>query len=174
MRGVWSGAVAGLSGMVEELWFALLTVYTLPDEWARAHGALGFLLGLALSPALTLFRVLHSLLILIDRLATGVSNGCCGRDDVYTFDPLLKSHLHEQESTRLAIAHDREHMSEARERALFRAMNLALAARRIFARARPYVRTKVYGSGLGLGLLGVRVGVRVRAPLGLTRHSPAQ
>lgn len=137
VRGFWPGLLAGISGMLEEIWLAAFTFYTLPDEWARSHGALGCLVGLALSPVLTAVRALHALLILCDRLVTGVVNGCCGRDDVFTCDPLLKSHLHSLDSTKLEVAQHCEDMSRARERALLRAMVLAHAARRVYDGARP-------------------------------------
>jgi hypothetical protein len=160
VRGFWPGLLAGISGMVEEIWFSIFTFYTLPDEWARSHGALGCLVGLAFSPVLTIVRALHALLILCDRVVTGVVNGCCGRDDVFTCNPLLKSHLHALESTKLEVAQHCENMSRARERALLRAMVLAHAARRIYDHARPRTDPNVvYGT-----VAAARLSAEVRKP----------
>ena len=74
--------------MLQEIFRAPLTPFFAADRCARAHGALGCLLGIAVvGPLESALGAAHSVLILFDRIATGIANGCCGTSWVYAASP---------------------------------------------------------------------------------------
>lgn len=109
-----------------------------PDRFARSHGAFGCLWGLIVAPFFIIKYILRAIIILFDRLAVGVSNGCCGTNRLTFID--RKSYYR----VNSAADHDVElqimatrGMSKSRKRELFRGLDMAVAARSAFDKANP-------------------------------------
>ena len=188
VSGCCTGLTAGCFGMCQEWFRAPVAPFFTADRWARSHGAVGCLVGLALiGPLEAIFGVLHSILILFDRIATGIANGCCGHSWVYTCDPLMKSHQNKDKSNAERQRELRREAapSAARQEALLRALELAETARRVFDHAEPreeqrakpsqaWVSGAVYGSARAADLAAVLATPRHALQLGLAEDDAAR
>lgn len=74
LPGLWSGVFAGIVGFCAELLSLFADVFNLPDDFARRGGCVCCLLGVLLLPFVACLRLVHALIILVDRLVTGAYN----------------------------------------------------------------------------------------------------
>ena len=72
--GAWSGVLAA----PWEICAGLLGLLALPIKGVCTCGLYGFVVGLLVGLLLLLLRLLYAPLIMLDRIATGFANGCCG------------------------------------------------------------------------------------------------
>jgi hypothetical protein len=115
---------------------SIFQLYVRPDMLARSNGAFGCLCGLVLFPFYLVGYVLKALVVFVDRLSTGIANGCCHKDILFVFDPSVQARVY---STSAEID-DILQFTRPGEKRVFdidRAMQLALAANKMFKECDP-------------------------------------
>ena len=124
---------------------AFYRLFKLPDRYARTHGAFGCLFGLLLAPFYFLFFLGRSMIIFIDRLGTGICNGCCNKRYTYLCD----SGIAELENIKVTKSFQDEmtalrasELSRSRKYEIRRALELAMNARIVFRKANPFFQSK--------------------------------
>lgn len=149
LSGVLAGLLAGVVGFLFELVLAILDVFRVPDDWARWGGALGCVAGLVLAvPSVLLYRPIHAVAVLIDRVATGSFNAWIAwrdpehghlRQRAYIFDASLSIEARRRlgGGAPTLEAHEAEvaehaNTSHARAAAVLDALDLAAGARAVF------------------------------------------
>jgi sterol 3beta-glucosyltransferase len=123
-----------LYGAFEAIW----EIFAKADQFARSSGAIGCLFGLIVSGFYVILGLLTALLIFCDRLAVGFTNGCCGKEKDYVFNPAWKAKVHNTPF----IASEREAflthgIPKARRRELHEAMKIVVKARIVFQSCKP-------------------------------------
>jgi len=135
----------GVYGFFYYVIAAFYRVFKIPDRYARTHGAFGCLFGLILAPFYVLFYFGRAVLIFIDRLGTGICNGCCHKRYIYLCDRTIsdidgvKETYTLKEEIRVLRASE---VSEGRKYEIRRALELAIKARTVFKKARPFFPDK--------------------------------
>ena len=132
------GCMVGWIGFFCNIVRSPCQLYAKPDRFARSHGAFGCLWGLFVSPFYVLKYILHGLVILLDRIIVGVSNGCYGTNRLTLFDHKsyyrVNSVADVDVELQLLAARG---MSKSRKNELFRGLDMAVAARNVFDAANP-------------------------------------
>jgi len=133
-RGCW----AGWAGFFHNVLRSPIQLFAKPDKFARSHGAFGCLWGLIVSPFFILKYILHGVIVLIDRLVIGVSNGCFGTRYLYFCDPGSYYRVHSVAEVDTEL-HERasKGLSKTRKKELFRGLDMAVSALRCFEAADP-------------------------------------
>lgn len=133
-RGCW----AGWAGFFHSVLRSPIQLFAKPDKFARSHGAFGCLWGLIVSPFFILKYIIHGLIILIDRLVIGVSNGCFGTRYLYFCDPGSYYRVHSVAEVDTEL-HERaaKGLSKRRKKELFHGLDMAVSALRCFEAANP-------------------------------------
>lgn len=135
----------GVYGFFYYVIAAFYRIFKIPDRCARTHGAFGCLFGLILAPFYFLFYFGRALLIFIDRLGTGICNGCCHKRYIYLCDKTIsdidevKETYSFKEEMRVLRASE---LSKSRKYEIRRALELAIKARTVFKKARPFFPDK--------------------------------
>lgn len=135
----------GVYGFFYYVVAAFYRVFKVPDKYARSHGAFGCLFGLILSPIYFVFYVGRAILIFIDRLGTGICNGCCHKRYIYLCDKTISDIDHVkvtktfEEEMRVLRATE---LSKSRSFEIRRALELAMNARAVFKKASPFYPDK--------------------------------
>jgi UDP:flavonoid glycosyltransferase YjiC (YdhE family) len=132
------GCKQGLVGFIYNIVRSPFQLFFKPDHFARSHGAFGCLWGLLVSPLFIIKYILLALVILVDRLLVGVSNGCfdknhltlINRGSYYQVNSVADKNVELQ----LLAARG---MSKSRKKELFRGLDMAVAARKMFDDADP-------------------------------------
>ena len=130
------GIAAGWFGLLREVFRGLFETYLRPDKFARRHGALGCLFGLAVAPFYILYDLLRGFLIFFDRIMVGIGNGCCGKDILYLIDPMVQAHVY-QTPEDLDDLLNYNSTSESRRDQLRYAVRLANNASTLFSSCNP-------------------------------------
>lgn len=130
------GIAAGWFGLLRELFRGLFEAYLRPDKFARRHGALGCLFGLAVAPFFILYDLLRGFLIFLDRIFVGIGNGCCGKDHLFLIDPTVRAHVY-QTPNDLDELLNYSSISESRRDQLRYAVRLANNASALFSACNP-------------------------------------
>jgi hypothetical protein len=130
------GVASGLCGCIKLMFLAPFQLFVLPDRFARRQGAVGCLLGLAVSPIFVAMLVLHSILVVVDRLLVGCANGFCGKNHLYILDPTVKTrgfHRAIMDDTLDSVPKP----SKKRQEKLLKAVYIARKARELYQQAKP-------------------------------------
>jgi len=129
------GIRSAIGGFISLLVKAPFQLMVLPDSYARSHGALGCLFGLALAPIVVALFVLHGILLAFDRLLTGCVNGCFNGDRLYVLDPSVRTSVFQ--SGREIPLSDMPKPSKQRQAEILKNVYLAYKARELFEQAKP-------------------------------------
>lgn len=132
----WGGLSSAWFLCIRKLCQSVFQLYVRPDTLARSHGAFGCLCGLVLFPFYLIGYVLKSFVIWLDRFSTGVANGCFHQDMLFVFDPSVQARVYSS-SAELDDILKFERPGEKRVCDIDRAMELALAANKIFKECHP-------------------------------------
>jgi UDP:flavonoid glycosyltransferase YjiC (YdhE family) len=135
-QGCWSG----WAGLFHNILRSPLQIFSKPDKFARSHGAFGCLWGLLVSAFFVIKYCLHGVLILIDRIVIGISNGYFHTHYLYFCDPASYYRVHSVATADVfaevnALA--AKGMTRSRKTELFLGLDMAITARRIWKQARP-------------------------------------
>jgi len=84
------GCIYGSIGAFMNILDALVTVFAVPDKWARRHGAFGCLFGLLWFPFKMVSLVLYACLYLLDALLVGCNNQCATKKKEWILNPFEK------------------------------------------------------------------------------------
>ncbi len=132
------GCYAGFWGLIVGALSSVLEFFYTADRFARSAGAFGCVFGLVISIYFVVMGVVKAGIGFFDRVALGMSNGLCGTDYDYNFDPTWKACVY---NTPLAEAEKdrfiKEGIVRARKNELNKAMDLVVAAREVFQSAHP-------------------------------------
>ena len=132
------GCWAGWAGFFHSVLRSPFQLFAKPDKFARSHGAFGCLWGLIVSPFFIVKYLVHGLLILIDRLVIGVSNGCFGTSYLYFCDPGSYYRVHSVADVDTELhALASKGVSKRRKKQLFHGLDIAVSALRCFEAADP-------------------------------------
>ena len=134
------GCWAGIAGLFHNVLRSPLQIFAKPDKYARSHGAFGCLWGLLVSGFFVIKYCIHGVLVFIDRIVIGVSNGCFHTRYLYFCDPASYYRVHSVASADVfaevhALA--AKGMTRSRKNELFHGLDMAITALRIWKQARP-------------------------------------
>lgn len=132
----WGGLWSAWTLCFRKIIQSVFQLYVRPDMLARSHGAFGCLCGLILFPFYLVGYILKAFVIHVDRLGTGVANGCFNQDKLFVCDPSVQARVY---STSAEID-DILQFTRPGEKRVFdidRAMHLALAANKLFKECDP-------------------------------------
>jgi hypothetical protein len=134
------GCWAGVAGLFHNVLRSPLQIYAKPDKYARSHGAFGCLWGLLVSAFFVIKYCIHGVLVFIDRIVIGISNGCFHTHYLYFCDPASYYRVHSRASADIfaevrALA--AKGVTRSRKKELFHGLDMAITARRIWKQARP-------------------------------------
>jgi hypothetical protein len=134
------GCWAGWAGLFHSILRSPLQIFFKPDKFARSHGAFGCLWGLLVSAFFVIKYCFHGVLIFIDRIAVGISNGYFHTHYLYFCDPASYYRVHSVATNEVfsevnALA--AKGMTRSRKKELFRGLDMAITARRLWKQARP-------------------------------------
>ena len=133
------GCLAGFLGLILGALDAPQQFYYQPDEFARSHGAFGCLFGLIIAGFVAIYRLLSAVLVFLDRLLLGITNGVFGKDASFVLDPRSRAKVNRHgivESETESIM--KQGIPEARREELTKALNVVIKARIVFERADPH------------------------------------
>ena len=139
IKTVHHGCFAGLLGLIAGTLDAPAQFFYQPDEYARSHGAFGCLFGLVLAVFVAIYRLFSAVLILWDRMLTGIANGVFRKDVDYVMDPRSRAMVYKHsivESETQAIMN--QGIPKARRDELNKALSVVIYARIVFERAKPH------------------------------------
>jgi hypothetical protein len=130
------GMMAGWFGFLREIFRGLFEIYIKSDKFARSHGAFGCLFGLILVPFYILYDLLRGLVIFLDRILVGISNGCFGRDELFLIDPTVQARVY-QTTANMNELLNYDPPSDSRREQLKYAVRLANNASHVFFLCKP-------------------------------------
>lgn len=137
------GLASGCSGCFAYLLYSPTYFFSKTYKYAKRYGVGGALYGLLLAPFYVAWAVLYAPLVLfVDRFLIGILNGCCGRKILYAIDrSVLRSHRTYNPGPILEeVRSNSSPPSEARRDQLRDALDIAMAANRIYDRCEPHFR----------------------------------
>lgn len=132
------GVFAALWGFVFGIIGSPFQLFFVSDKWARKAGSFGCLFGLVLSLLYFVKDILVAVLVFLDRVIIGITNGCFGKDFDYVLDPSWKASVHQTP----LIASEMEAfltqgIPKARRAELLMALDMVVGARKVFENAGP-------------------------------------
>jgi len=140
VESVCQGCVSGWWGLIYNSLRSPWQLFSKSDKYARRYGNIGCLVGLIISPLYVIAYILHAIVIFVDRIGVGISNGCFGTSYLYWMDRSARYRVHSvahassRAELNVVVA---QRISPTRQKELLHGLELALAARRIFDKARP-------------------------------------
>jgi len=133
------GMLAGITGFLRHLGLMLIQPLYRPDSWARSHGLVGCMAGAIVSPFCMLLEIFRALVVLLDRIVTGICNGCCQKSYLYTLDSRRDERIHEKGYTKAQVDElTARGFSKETQRRATQAFEHAAIAKRIFHNAQPF------------------------------------
>jgi len=133
------GIVAGITGFLRHLGLMLIQPFFRPDSWARSYGCVGCIAGALISPFYVLMEIFRAFVVLIDRMVTGICNGCCKKSYLYTLDSKRDEKIHEKGYTKAQVDElAARGFSKERQLRTLQAYEHAAIAKRIFNNAQPF------------------------------------
>ena len=134
---VTQGCRAGWVGLFYNFLRAPFQLFFRTDEWARSHGAFGCLFGIVCSLFYAYWYAVYGVIVWLDRISVGCSNGCCGTKSVFCMDRNSHYQIHSQAWPGLDILTARGNTRVKRTREIKRGLDLAVAAAELFEKANP-------------------------------------
>lgn len=132
------GCIIGWIGFFCNVLKSPFQLYTKADRFARSHGAFGCLWGLVTSPFFIIKYILKGLIILFDSITVGICNGCFGTNKLSLVRPGTYFEVHSVADKNIELQMlAMRGMSNARKQELFRGLDMAVAARKVFDEANP-------------------------------------
>lgn len=138
VTGVLNGCLAGWGGLIQNLILSCLQIFFGPDRFARSHGAAGCLFGLIVVPIACVWYIVRAFVLLIDRIATGVSNGWFQQSKPFVIDWRNKAKVYKTPEItnefKVLVARG---FSKLRTEEYLLALDMANSLRKIYDDAKP-------------------------------------
>ena len=126
------------SGFIQNIFRAPFQLFFKPDRYSRSHGAFGCLYGLLASPFYIVWFFLYAIIILVDRIIVGICNRCCKAHMLYFIDRTSYYRVNSVADCGPELqALASKGLSRTRKKELFRGLDYAIDARRVWKAAGP-------------------------------------
>lgn len=127
-------------GLTRGLFMSTTHVCYQPDRFARSGGCLGCLFGTVISGFFVLAEAIKAVLVFLDRLAIGITNGIFRQDFDYLIDQSWKPKVFRHKVLEAELEqYMRQGIPRARRQVLTRAFDFVSIAHAIFNSTKPSV-----------------------------------